>query len=103
MTFKELLDWQWDGYNHFHLSQVNLLIHIVAVPLFIVSALGVFISLLQASWIAAVANFSVAVLAMRHKVLGTPKRLIPLLLFQVLGKPLLEYCRNNLLPSPNLY
>jgi 2-hydroxy-palmitic acid dioxygenase Mpo1-like protein len=30
----ELLKWQWDGYPRYHRSRTNLLLHIVAVPLF---------------------------------------------------------------------
>lgn len=35
MNIKELIQWQWDGFGKYHHSRVNLLIHIIAVPLFI--------------------------------------------------------------------
>lgn len=34
MTFAELLEWQWSDYTDKHRNRTNLLIHIVAVPLF---------------------------------------------------------------------
>lgn len=34
MTFSELLDWQWSDYDKRHRNRINLIIHIVAVPLF---------------------------------------------------------------------
>lgn len=36
MGIVELLRWQWEGYAKYHQSRLNLLIHIVAVPLFLV-------------------------------------------------------------------
>jgi len=39
MNFVELLRWQWDLYTPGHRHRVNLLIHIVAVPVFQVSTL----------------------------------------------------------------
>ncbi|KNC66626.1 Mpo1-like protein [Pseudoalteromonas ardens] len=35
MKIKALLAWQWQGYETFHQSTINLWLHIVAVPLFI--------------------------------------------------------------------
>ena len=35
MSISELLRWQWEGYPKYHQSRPNLLIHIVAVPLFL--------------------------------------------------------------------
>ena len=35
MSISELLRWQWEGYPKYHQSRPNLLIHMVAVPLFL--------------------------------------------------------------------
>jgi len=35
VSISELLRWQWEGYPKYHQSRPNLLIHIVAVPLFL--------------------------------------------------------------------
>lgn len=37
MVIKDLLEWQWQGYVNFHQSRSNLLIHIIAVPVFILA------------------------------------------------------------------
>ena len=52
-TFSELLDWQWSHYPENHRNRTNLLIHIVAVPLFWVGAINfvfplVFLGLIHA-------------------------------------------------------
>jgi hypothetical protein len=40
MSIGELLQWQWAGYSRYHQSRANLLIHIVAVPLFLVGTIA---------------------------------------------------------------
>ena len=40
MTFPELLAWQWSDYSEKHRNRINLLIHIVAVPAFIIGAVN---------------------------------------------------------------
>ena len=42
MTFAEVLDQQWNGYEERHRNKANLLIHIVTVPLVWFAALQVF-------------------------------------------------------------
>lgn len=42
MTFVEVLNEQWDGYGERHRNKVNLLIHIVTVPLVWFAALQIF-------------------------------------------------------------
>ncbi|MBK7862952.1 MAG: DUF962 domain-containing protein [Archangiaceae bacterium] len=37
---RDLVEWQWAGYPEFHGSKLNLLIHIVAVPMFILSTVN---------------------------------------------------------------
>jgi len=39
MSISELLRWQWEGYPKYHQSRPNLLIHIVAVPLFLIGTM----------------------------------------------------------------
>src|SRR5215831_17137958 len=45
MTFAELLAWQWSDYPSKHRSRVNLAIHVVAVPLFMVGCLAAAVGL----------------------------------------------------------
>ncbi len=40
MGFTELIRWQWEGYANYHRSRVNLIIHIIAVPVFILASLN---------------------------------------------------------------
>jgi len=54
MNIAELLQWQWAGYPQYHQARVNLLIHIFAVPLFIVGTVAL---------VGAIAKLSVLLLA----------------------------------------
>jgi uncharacterized membrane protein YGL010W len=49
MSLAELLQWQWDGYSRYHRSRPNLLIHVVAVPLFLVGNVGLVVALFRGS------------------------------------------------------
>ena len=49
MRLGELLRWQWEGYPKYHQSRANLLIHIVAVPLFLFGTVTLVASALQTS------------------------------------------------------
>src|SRR6201993_3601687 len=49
MRIAELLRWQWEGYPRYHQARANLLIHIVAVPLFLLGTLALVASVLQVS------------------------------------------------------
>jgi uncharacterized membrane protein YGL010W len=47
---RDLVQWQWDGYKNYHGSKLNLLIHILAVPAFILATVNVVWALLNAQW-----------------------------------------------------
>ena len=49
MSLAQLLRWQWDGYSHYHRARRNLLMHIVAVPLFLVGNIGLVVALFRGS------------------------------------------------------
>ena len=49
MGIGELLQQQWEGYPRFHQSRTNLLIHIVAVPLFWAGTISLVAAILQLS------------------------------------------------------
>jgi uncharacterized membrane protein YGL010W len=49
MGIVQLLQWQRDGYPKYHQSRTNLLIHIVAVPLFLMGTIVLVAALVQAS------------------------------------------------------
>jgi len=49
MNIRELLQWQWEGYAKYHQSRTNLLINIVAVPLFLIGTIALVASPSQLS------------------------------------------------------
>src|SRR2546429_6965917 len=52
MSIGELLQWQWTGYPRYHQSRTNLLIHIVAVPMFLVGTVALVMAAVQLSLVA---------------------------------------------------
>ena len=54
-----LLSWQYEGYPQYHGDRTNLLIHIVAVPAFVLSAAWLVVAALSMQW----AQLVVAILA----------------------------------------
>ncbi len=54
MNIPELLEWQWQGYPTYHRHRTNLLLHIVAVPLFMLASVMI---------VVAAFRFSLALLA----------------------------------------
>jgi hypothetical protein len=64
MTVAELLRWQWDGYPRFHRSRANLLLHIVAVPAFVLGNAALVVTVLLGLWAAAAAALAVMALSM---------------------------------------
>ena len=49
MTVGQLLTWQWQGYARYHRNTTNLLLHIVAVPLFIVANVLLIVAVVKVS------------------------------------------------------
>ncbi|TMH27081.1 MAG: DUF962 domain-containing protein [Betaproteobacteria bacterium] len=49
MGIGELLRWQWEGYPKYHQSRANLLIHIVAVPLFLLGTVALVVAVVRLS------------------------------------------------------
>jgi 2-hydroxy-palmitic acid dioxygenase Mpo1-like protein len=49
MSIGQLLRWQWEGYPKYHQSRANLLIHIVAVPVFLLGAVVLVAAVIQSS------------------------------------------------------
>src|SRR6266496_1617812 len=69
MGIGEVSRWQWDGYPKYHQSRPNLLIHIVAVPLFLVGTVSLLAAIAQLSlWLLVVAvGCIVAALALQGR------------------------------------
>ena len=48
-----LVRWQWEGYPTFHTTKLNLMIHIVAVPVFLANLFALLLALVTMHWISA--------------------------------------------------
>lgn len=46
----QLLRWQWEGYPRYHQARANLLLHIIAVPVFLVANVALVVAVVQRSW-----------------------------------------------------
>ena len=73
----QLLRWQWDGYPRYRLSRANLLLHIVAVPVFLIGNIGLLVALFLGSWAAGTLSLlgvlaSVALQGRGHKLEQNP-------------------------------
>lgn len=63
MSMGELLRWQWQGYSRYHRSRPNLLIHMVAVPLFLGGTIALLLAVAELSLIAFTVAFGCIVVA----------------------------------------
>jgi hypothetical protein len=63
MGIGELLRWQWEGYPKYHQSRANLLIHIVAVPLFMLGTVALVAAVIQLSLVLLVVAIGCIVVA----------------------------------------
>ena len=72
MSMPQLLRWQWEGYSRYHQSRFNLLLHIVLVPLFLVSNVALLVAFFQRSWLVGIGArvlmvFSIALQGRGHR------------------------------------
>jgi len=80
MSVTGLLAWQWQGYARYHQSRVNLLMHIVLVPLFLLGNIAVLAGVIRLSWSVAIAGLglmsaSIALQGRGHR--GEPEPPVP--------------------------
>ena len=76
MSIGELLRWQWEGYPRYHQSRINLLIHIVAVPLFLLGTIGLIAGVVQLS--SAILAIAVGCIVVAVALQGRGHRLEPI-------------------------
>ncbi len=50
MSISELLRWQWQGYARYHRSRLNLLVHIIVVPVFVLGNVALLAGIWQGWW-----------------------------------------------------
>jgi len=77
MGIAQLLRWQWDGYSRYHRSRTNLLLHILALPLFLCGIVALVVALFRASVTSAVLGVlcmaaSIAVQGSGHRMEENP-------------------------------
>jgi hypothetical protein len=77
MSVSGLLDWQWRGYRTYHGSRANLLIHIVAVPLFLAGNVGLVAALMPRSWALAGASLVAMVVSLALQGRGHRREEVP--------------------------
>lgn len=53
MSVSKVLRRQWQGYPRYHRARVNLLVHIIVVPLFLLGNITFLVALIQRSWLVA--------------------------------------------------
>ena len=73
MELNALLIWQWQGYHRYHRSMVNIAIHLIAVPLFIVAFLFLIVSLVFFNLPTLLWSISALMLAMLLQAIGHQK------------------------------
>lgn len=77
MSVLELLRWQWVGYLRYHRSRANLLIHIVLVPLFLVSNVALVVALFERSVVLGVFSLTAMVVSVALQGRGHRQEEIP--------------------------
>ena len=77
MSALDLLRWQWSGYQRYHQSRVNLLIHIVVVPLFLVGNVILVASFVERSLVMAFTSLGVMVVSVALQGRGHRQEEVP--------------------------
>ena len=77
MNIRDLTKWQWDGYVKYHSSRLNLLIHIVAVPFFILGAVSFLLALVNFDLINTFISILIMVTSMGAQGFGHAKENVP--------------------------
>ena len=77
MKSAELIQWQWNDYATYHLSRNNLLLHIVAVPIFLIANIALVLALLQGNWSRALVSLVVMALSFAAQAVGHGKEANP--------------------------
>lgn len=77
MSIAELLRWQWSSYAKYHTSRTNLLIHIVAAPMFLIGNITFIAGLVQINKLTfgvgvALTVVGIALQGRGHKLEATP-------------------------------
>ena len=77
VIMSHLLRWQWEGYSRYHQSRANLLLHIVAVPLFLISNVAVVAALIARSWLPVLVAAAAMVVSLAVQSRGHRREAVP--------------------------
>ncbi|BBN83266.1 hypothetical protein PA25_32510 [Pseudoalteromonas sp. A25] len=77
MNIRDILQWQWDGYNKFHKSRINLWIHILAVPVFIFGTLFFIGSLISLNILSLIYSVLLMAISIAVQGFGHSKEALP--------------------------
>ncbi|MCR9299293.1 terminase [Vibrio fluvialis] len=77
MKLNDMIEWQWSGYASFHQSRKNLMIHIVFVPMFIISFISFTRSLLGLELVSALSSLVIMALSFGLQGLGHRQEVNP--------------------------
>ena len=70
MNISELLRWQYSGYEKFHRSRANLLIHIFAVPMVLISNVALIMGFFRHRWLSVAINLALIAIFVALQSLG---------------------------------
>ncbi len=77
MSPAELLRWQWQGYTKYHASRLNLLIHIIAVPGFLIGNVLLILALVNGLWVDALGSLLLMAVSFGAQGIGHGKETTP--------------------------
>jgi hypothetical protein len=77
MNAKEILDRQWEGYDKYHRSRINLWTHVFAVPVFIFGTLSLLVSIINVNALLSLISIGIMAAAMGIQGFGHKKEALP--------------------------
>lgn len=77
MGIATLLRWQWQGYARYHQSRGNLMLHIVAVPVFMLGNVAIVAAAVEGSWITGLTGLAATVISIMLQGRGHRQERVP--------------------------
>lgn len=77
MKTNEIIQWQWDGYKQYHNTPINLWIHILAAPLFIIGTILLITAIIGLSFFMIIASSLIMAVSILAQGFGHSKETHP--------------------------
>jgi len=77
MSLSDTLKWQWEGYNKYHKSRINLWVHIFAVPVFILATFSLVNSIINLNVFLLICSIILMLVSIVMQGIGHKKEEIP--------------------------